>query len=675
VIQRQNALWQPLTPPAIERVDGGVRAKAFDDVYFQTDSGEAESIYTFLEGNDLPNRWQAPERSRFYIAETGFGTGLNFLLTWAAFEAALGHQPNELRLHYLGIDAHPLTREQLASTLALFPRLARYANALIKQWPENLCGVHRLCFDEGRITLDLWWEDAQVALADLASHRMRWIDAWYLDGFAPAKNPGLWSPEVLASIAALTRPGGTFATFTAAGDVRRGLQAVGFDCRKRPGFGRKREALQGALGVPDTQPLVQTPWDLPPPHPVPASVLVIGAGLAGAAVAQSLAKRGIAVTVLEQAKIASGGSSNRQGLTYTRLSRRHGSLSDFTLAAYLHATRHYRAAFDQGHLHAPRDGEQRGYVQLSEDDATLDYLTTVLGHQTDWAQVLNSAELSSLIGQRVTKRGIYYRDAAWLWPKAVCEHLLTHPLITVCEGLGALRLRQPSSDSPHWDVYTLNGDIVAMGESAVLACADGTTQLLSDSGLGEHTAYLPLQVIRGQTTHIPEGLALTTAVCSEGYVAPAIDGMHCIGASYGPNDSRLDERLSDHQDNLAKLQRALPEWPVENLSDFVTGHVALRCTSTDYLPLVGPVPDTSAFLAQYRALSQRKTQRIDAPQPTLNNLYLCVGMGSRGLTSALLAGEIIASQIGEEPPPLPRYLVSALAPSRFLYRQIIRGQL
>lgn len=215
-------------------------SRAYDDIYFTSGAGLEESRYVFLRHNGLPGRWRG--REVFTIAETGFGTGLNFLLTWQAWrECADASQ----RLDYLSVERHPLSRDDLARALALWPQLRELSAALLAQYPPPRGGAHRLEFDEGRVCLTLLFGDVARMLPPLRAA----VDAWFLDGFDPAKNPRMWSREVYEQMARLCAEGGTFATFTAAGVVRRGLQAAGFTVLKAKGFGAKREMLHGYRGA------------------------------------------------------------------------------------------------------------------------------------------------------------------------------------------------------------------------------------------------------------------------------------------------------------------------------------------------------------------------------------------------------------------------------------------
>lgn len=207
----------------------------FDDPYFAREDGRAETRHVFLAANGLPQRWQA--RPRFTIAELGFGTGLNFFETLSTWQRAPGLCRE---MTFVTFERYPMTAEDLARAIAPWPDLMSHVEHLLQHWPP-LAGATRQAVSFADVTLELHLGDANEALPAWSGS----ADAWYLDGFSPAKNPELWQPELMTAVYAHTAPGGTFATYTAAGQVRRGLSDAGFHVSKIPGYGRKRDSLAG----------------------------------------------------------------------------------------------------------------------------------------------------------------------------------------------------------------------------------------------------------------------------------------------------------------------------------------------------------------------------------------------------------------------------------------------
>lgn len=217
----------------------------FDDKYFCEDNGFQESLYTFCGGNDLPQRFAALTAGQtFTIGETGFGTGLNFVSAWQLFQK---HAPSDAILHYISLDKFPLSSADLKKAMGLWPELNREAVQLCEHYAVLGTDGGEITFDGGRVKLLLFFDDVLSALDAMARAGFK-MDAWFLDGFGPAKNPEMWSPEVFNRAAQLSKPGTTCATFTVAGHVRRALAAAGFSVEKSPGFGRKLQMLKGAYG-------------------------------------------------------------------------------------------------------------------------------------------------------------------------------------------------------------------------------------------------------------------------------------------------------------------------------------------------------------------------------------------------------------------------------------------
>jgi tRNA 5-methylaminomethyl-2-thiouridine biosynthesis bifunctional protein len=673
-MRRDNSPWRAATAAALEWSEqGDPRSRLFGDVYYSRENGLAESRHVFLLGNALPQRWLAHQARHFCIAETGFGTGLNFLLTWQAWRQL----PSSPHLHFVSLERYPLAREDMARALAAWPELGELAQVLLEQYPGLQPGQHRLVFEKGRLTLDLWWEDVADVVEDLAC-RAALVDAWYLDGFAPARNEAMWQAPLFRAMAAASRPGATFATFTAAGHVRRGLEEAGFAVEKVPGYGRKRECLRGRLRACATAwPVEETPWDLDGAATraechaqAAASVLVLGGGLAGCAAAAALARRGIAVTILEQGNLAGAGSGNDQGILYTRLSRKHSALTDFALLSFAFASRYYRTLLDRGLLREGIDGALCGYFQQDARETELEFLAEALLPVPELAQVLDADRASGLLGVSQDSDGLWYPASGWLRPASVCRALAAQVGIRVIEGCGELALDRGDDE---WRAMA-GTTVVAAAPCAVVATGTAATRL-------PQLDWLPLQSIRGQTTHLPASTAtrsLRAALCHEGYIAPARENVHCIGATFDLHDTDDKLRAADHRANLASLGAAVPGWrsQLEALDPgALAGRVGYRCASPDYLPLVGPVPDREAFLRTYAPL-RRNARRVVAEAGTyLPGLYLTTAHGSRGLASAPLSAELLASQICGEPLPLSRGLCRALAPARFIIRDLSRHRI
>jgi tRNA 5-methylaminomethyl-2-thiouridine biosynthesis bifunctional protein len=646
--------------------DGTPFAREFGDVYYSREGGCAESRYVFLQQNALAERWTAlaDEASRcFVIGETGFGTGLNFLLSWELWRRTA---PPRARLLFRSLEARPLGAAALQRALAAWPELRELALCLVEAWPPCLPGLHTLEFDAGRVTLQLWVGEAATALDELLdSAPAPAVEAWFLDGFAPARNPAMWTDEVLARIGATSRTGATLATFTSAAAVRRGLERAGFSVRKHPGFGRKREMLcatRGGTVIAARSPAV-TPWHramVPPPQE--RSVLVIGAGIAGCTTARALARRGWAVTVLEAAvEPAMGASGNPQALLFTQLAAADSAHAEFTLASFLHATRHHAAVlggFDGEHARC-------ALLQLA-DTATVERLRTRYAALPELVRFVDREEASALAGVALASGGLFLPASGWVDPRAACSRVLAHPRIELHCGAEVIALER---DGALWRASTRDARHFAAG-TVVLANAGAVNTLLGAEAL-------PLAPIRGQLTLLPANALPGTprcALCADGYLVPPRDGIACCGASFRRGEPIGEPTLAEHRRNLAHVAAMLPGFdPASTDVAALAGRVAERCATPDRLPAVGRVPDGAAFRETFAAL-RHNARRVIARCGHYNpGLLVNVGHGSRGMTSAPLAAEIIAAELGGEPAPVSQRVLRALSPARFVVREIVRG--
>ncbi|WP_300556057.1 tRNA (5-methylaminomethyl-2-thiouridine)(34)-methyltransferase MnmD [Maricaulis sp.] len=310
-------------PPELDwSQPSGPRASDYGDVYFSAEDGLEETRAVFLAGCDLPAAWD--RRSHYTIGELGFGTGLNALALWQMWRE---HRPQGGWLHFISVEKHPLSREQAARAFQAWPDLQGLSDQLLAQWPPRLKGPHRMIFAEDRFTITVFHDEAEAALGQVDAL----VDAWFLDGFAPARNEAMWSQTVLDHVGRLSRPGARIGTFTVAGAVRRGLQAAGFAVSKQPGFGRKRERLEAIYqgeGKPERQ------ADTRP-------IAILGAGIAGASLAHAARRRGREVVLIDPNGPAGGASSAPAGMLTPRLERADRPHVRATLAAFAYARRLY----------------------------------------------------------------------------------------------------------------------------------------------------------------------------------------------------------------------------------------------------------------------------------------------------------------------------------------------
>lgn len=665
-IQHASLSWNEQGTPVSQQ---------FNDVYFSNQDGLAETRYVFLQGNRFPERFLTHPRASCVIAETGFGTGLNFLTLWQAFDQFRTQSPEAMlqRLHFISFEKFPLRQHDLAAAHAQWPELAIYADALRQQWPLPLSGCHRLILDKGRITLDLWFGDVNALLPALDDSLNHQVDAWFLDGFAPSKNPDMWTDNLFQSMARLCRGQGTFATFTAAGFVRRGLQQAGFSVSKVKGFGQKREMLSGILpaALPAPSP---TPWYARPAATNTRDIAIVGGGVASVLTALALQRRGANVTLYcAQALPATGASGNRQGALYPLLNDKHDALSRFFAAAFTFARRQYAALAAQGVIF---EHQWCGVSQLAYDEKSTRKIEHIL--QGEWPAELVSGvtaqQLEEQNGLVLGAGGVTYPDGGWLCPAELTASAMA---LAQAQGLIARMGAPVSAIEQTAGGWTLTFDKGQPASHSTLILANG--HQVSD---WPQTRQLPCYPVRGQVSHIPTTPVLQRlqqVLCYDGYLTPVSPQHqeHCIGASYQRGDTSNDYREAEQQENRQRLSDCLPgaDWASQIDISHHSARQGVRCALRDHLPLLGAVPDYRQTLDGYQDLLHRQHCPEDLPPaPGYPNLFIIGALGSRGLCSAPLSAEILASQIYGEPLPLDRETLAALNPNRFWIRKLLKGR-
>ncbi|SDT95761.1 bifunctional tRNA (5-methylaminomethyl-2-thiouridine)(34)-methyltransferase MnmD/FAD-dependent 5-carboxymethylaminomethyl-2-thiouridine(34) oxidoreductase MnmC [Halopseudomonas salegens] len=649
--------------------DGHPFSRQFDDVYFSRESGVEETRHVFLQCNRLSERWAGlSSGAHFTIGETGFGTGLNFLCAWQLWQQTA---PSNAHLHFISCEKYPLTSADLSRALQLWPELAEFSRQLLAQYQVVSPGWQHFSFSSGRVTLTLLIGDVLATLPQLDAGKG--IDAWFLDGFAPARNPDMWQPALYQQLVRLASPGCTLATFTSVGDVRRGLQAAGFAMHKTRGFGHKRDMLCGELRASPT-PEWQPPWYGRPTStngPTDKTAIVIGAGLAGCATAHALALRGWQVSLIDRHNdLAAEASGNPQGILYCKLSAHDTALSRFILSAYSYSLRLLQSRLPVGETNWQPCGvlQLPGTAKEQQRQAAL----AASSLPDDLLQAVNSETASQLAGIPLDRGGLWFPAAGWVNPPALCRRLVEHPNISVLLHTEALTLQ---SGTDGWQVLNNHDSCVASAAHVVLCTAADTRQFIQ-------TRHLPLKAIRGQISHLPateESQALRTVLCADGYISPARLGEHHLGASFRFDRMDTEPSAEETLSNLDLLDSLAPAlsnfWPqARTHSANLKARASLRCTSPDYLPLVGPVADAGQLLYRYAELGKDASKQPTAPAPWLNGLWVNCAHGSRGLISTPLSGEIIAAYLSGEPAPLPDDLLRALHPNRFVLRNLIRGK-
>jgi tRNA 5-methylaminomethyl-2-thiouridine biosynthesis bifunctional protein len=637
----------PVEP--LRNADGVPFSPLYGDVYHPAAGALEQARHVFLGGNDLPARWQG--RDRFVVLETGFGLGNNFLATWAAWR----HDAHACgQLHFISIEKHPLTREAMRA-LPRYPTLAASAAELVDAWPPLTPNLHRLSFDGGRVQLLLVLGDVAAWLPELVAR----VDAFYLDGFAPSKNPQMWQPRLYKALGRLAAPQATLATWTAARPVREGLQAAGFTVHLASGRGGKRD-ITHARYAPAFVPR-RTPARSLEPASDQRHALVIGAGLAGCAVAWALAEHGWSSLLLErQAGPAQEASGNPAGLFHGIVNAQDGTHARFNRAAALQAQVAIGSFIARGHAH----GEAGGLLRLDTSGGTAGAMQQVLrrlGLPSDYVRALTADEASALSGIALQQPAWFYPGGGWIRPADLAAAFLERAGPAACcranTAVHALRRRDG-----RWQALDAAGEVSAQAETVVLANAGDALRLLG-------RPQWPIEMRRGQISigdaaHFQPMPRLPIA--GAGYLLPAIAGQAIFGATSQPGDGDPATRAGDHVHNLAQLER-LTGRSLHVPVDALQGRVGWRWSSDDRLPLIGAVPDDAAA---------DLSSRLDQPRfvPRLPGAFVFTGLGSRGITWCALGAQVLASIVSGAPVPLEASLLDSVDPARFRSRDARRAE-
>lgn len=649
-----------MSEPITWMPDGTPYNTRFGDRYHSEDGGLAQATHVFLGGCGLPAAWA--DSLQWRILETGFGFGLNFLVTWAAWKA----DPQRTRLlHFVSVEAFPVSREDLLQFLPADGELRALGLQLAEQWWGLLPGVHRLSFEDGQVLLTLYIGDAQTMLRK----QQLTVDSVYLDGFSPQLNPELWDEAAMKNMARHCRRGTQLATWCVAGSVRQALKAQGFEVRKVPGIPPKRHNLQACYN-PAWEPR-HRPDGLPAPVKQPGSCLVLGAGLAGAAAAASLARRGWQVTVLDRAaQPASGASGLPAGLfcphvspddsVLSRLSRC-GVRTTLQILQQLSAAKKLQPGKDWAHggvlEHDLNEPAHLPAQWLATDSAEH-------GWGLQWSSPASPQHLAAahLPGG---SHALWHAQAGWVRPAQLVRALLQSPNIHWQGQADAAQLQRDAA-SGQWQVLNQQGQSLARADMLVLALGPENKTLLQASDM--NAGLWELQAIRGQVS-VAEHDAQTQAamppfpVNGHGNLVPDFPGAGAqsphqwiMGSTFERDVTELPpaaaDQLAAHASNGEKLAALLPDCRQALESFFAAPQppetwARVRCATYDRLPLTGPAGETA---------------------DDLPGLWVLTGLGSRGLTLSMLCGELLAARLHGEPLPLDARLALALGTQRLWSR-------
>ncbi|MCY4045006.1 MAG: bifunctional tRNA (5-methylaminomethyl-2-thiouridine)(34)-methyltransferase MnmD/FAD-dependent 5-carboxymethylaminomethyl-2-thiouridine(34) oxidoreductase MnmC [Cellvibrionales bacterium] len=666
--------------------DGTPFSSQFDDVYFSKDAsakhkGINESLAVFIEPNQLENRFEAFVKEKsphkaFTIAETGFGTGLNFLLTAELFLQSLPKGARH-RLHFISVEKHPIPSKALHTITRQWPTLIPIADKVIAHYPPLVKGIHRLAITDN-ISLTLIFDDAAdgfnqlIELPSLAhTVKTRTVDAWFLDGFAPSKNPEMWTDALFATIAHLSHRKTTLATFTAAGFVSRQLKSCGFNIKKIKGYGRKREMITATYqGLPLCEPTKSIRasthkktacWPVFIQKTLACDVTVIGAGIAGLCTAHKLHLRGFKVRLIDSASNLLP-RANQQAVLFPSFSDKKGPLTDFHFAAF-HSALAYYQTYHADALHSP------GLIQLTKEKSKALAIANHFQHAAK-VQALNPGEVAELTGLTIDQHALFYPEGSWL----DTHKLFNETCLSGVEWMLNTEVQAIHQNSKGWALDTNQG--LVESRQLVLATSHSAEAQLTaiDPNLCWKTGSIRGQVSHISTQNLPE---LTHIICHEGYICPTLTNQHYeLGASYDLGNQDTNLREDSQRQNLKKLEQALPDFASKAplRANDLTGKVGFRATTRDYLPIVGPIPKSYDFMQRYGALQHNKNAYLPTLGDYYSGLYVVTGLGSKGYSSAPLCAEILADYLTCDVFPKDCATIQSLHPARFLIRAIVQNQ-
>ena len=595
-------------------------SKQFGDVYFSKDNGLLETRHVFLNGNDLTERLsQLHDYQYFCVGETGFGTGLNILTLWQLWQQV--RLDNHSHLHVVSVEKFPLNKADLIRALNVWTELKPLAEKLIQQYPLPIAGCHRLSFPEERFSIDLWLGDAQDIFPTIP--KTQTVNAWFLDGFAPSCNPDMWQANVLDHMVRLSDFGTTFASFSVAGIIKRGLKQHGIQISRPRGFGHKREMLKAIwLDTSQTETQSQdseTTIAAPPKSETSKQrkIAIIGAGIAGLSSAWAFAQRGHQVTIYEQNEPLSGASGNPLALLNPKLCPIEQAHEHLMTLSWQHALNFYQ--------------QFKAFRSIQVQQIALKNADELSGLVEQYPENVLTANTTLECFPETEFPSLTLHQAGAVSPHQLRDEILQHANIRI-EKVKISRLESTDSQVTLWQ----DQQIIAITDHAIVCCAKQSAELFEN--------YPVLKPIRGQVSWVENSqrpLALDQAYSYGGYCMQLDTAQLILGASFYPNRDDAEVLTEDHVHNYELIHNVFPKY-AQGLPSVDTwqGRASVRAQSLDYLPLVGKIQN-------------------------FGQIYTFAGLGSKGFLFAPLCSEILAALILGELCPVPQSLLDKLNPQRF----------
>lgn len=521
---------------------GAPVSRQFDDVYFSADNGLAETQHVFIESNALPRAWQGYES--YVIGETGFGTGLNFLCAWKLFEETADEGA---QLHFVSFEKYPMQADEIRDALSVFEgELGGYIQRFLNKYPILIPGFHRIAVTE-RVFLTLLFDDINDAIPEVDAE----VDCWFLDGFTPAKNPEMWTDTVFQNMARLSTPGASFATFTAAGGVKRGLREAGFEVEKKEGFGRKRDMLAGHFPGEKQVRKISKP-----------RVAIIGGGLAGTSCAYALKRYGLSSVIYERNEgVAQEASGNTAGLYNPRFSAFRAADSNFYASGFAQCLQVFPDCDDinfqkVGALHL---------INSDEKKKRFENLCASWGWPGDELSICSAVKASDIAGLQIQQDALYLKQSGSVSPAKLCQ-----------QYADGIEVRQEAVK----DISAINADIIILTNAYAAK---------------DFVPWLPIHSVRGQVSEIRASDLSSQLKCNlhyGGYLSAAQDGKHMLGSTFQKWLEHTDVVEEDHAENVKRLAENIPALAGQDFG-ILSGWAGLRTSSKDRFPIAGAVPGSS----------------------------------------------------------------------------------
>ena len=571
--------------------DGGsIASKDYEDRYFQ-DNGFDESKEVYIDGNNLEERWESFSGSCFTIGELGFGLGLNFLTTmhcWLKKERSFN-------LDYIGIDKKILEKKNLVLLEEAFPNLKKEINIFKECDVVGHNGFECISIPDLKIRLILVTEDVQKAINDICISN---IDAWFLDGFDPKKNPEMWTEDVLKAVFDLSSCDSSFSSFTSVGRIRRALLENGFEVNKVPGFGTKRHRIVGrkfeenkkSNGI--------------------KKIAILGAGLSGSNLAFNLANSNIEVDVYDALDDLSKGSSGGPiASMYPKFSLDNSPRSKFLIASYFFSLNFYIKTLGF---------ENTGLLFYGSDETKDKWISKILTlKRDDLFELLSDDELEDLLGVSEIKKALHVKKGLFLQPLELKKKLLEHRFIKIILNEKFVSFTEEKNKV---EVDFKSG--LRKSYDALAVCTGKGLKDFNDN----------LKVSYGQMAGISNKdlFNIKMPLNHQGYIIPKVNGTNWIGSTYEQSTDFKKENIEEK----VKLNHAIfgnKDMSFE-IQDLWEGE---RVSAKNNLPIASKIPEAK-------------------------NIYCIGGLGSRGLSYAPFLAEIVSSAIQDKQIPLGKEIFTLL---------------